>query len=87
MILSTFLICLRSLLPSLELIQYVLIRQLASILNNCDLATYIEDIALIHQAHTRDGVELEKSLEKGSRKLSQSLIYFLLLVDLRAAIM
>ena len=40
----------------------ILIRQLANILNHCDLSTL--KVALIHQAHTPDGVELEKSLEK-----------------------
>ena len=40
----------------------ILIKQLANILNHCDLSTL--KVALIHQAHTPDGVELEKSLEE-----------------------
>ena len=40
----------------------ILIRQLANILSHCDLPTL--KVALIHQAHTPHGVELEKSLEE-----------------------
>ena len=43
----------------------ILIKQLANILNHCDLPTL--KVALIHQAHTPDGVELEKSLKEKIR--------------------
>ena len=40
----------------------ILVKQLTNILKICDLPTL--KVALIHQAHTPDGVELDKSLKK-----------------------